>query len=1215
MRRAYYTYHMHVVDNHVRVDKLNTQRESVEQAKGVFRLQEKEEITPLLESIRDNQLNSSDDARKIGEFLFDALFDDVLCHDFFRFHHQVTRIEDQFLRLELDIEEDMPEVAALPWEFMCLPERKNLASMWICTEPKLVFSRRRSLWIPIRKIQLDRNEKLRIALVVSAPTGLGKVVYEPVQDALRKLVEVNTSRIELLPMEEAASSEAIDRLVSRKPHIFHFIGHGRLKDEGDRKVGEIALVDDIDEAMWVDASFFSSLFNENPPNVLMLQACEGGMESASKAFVGVASRCHQQNIPVVVAMQYEISNITATKFALRFYRKLSEGEPVDIAAQEGRKGIALGPTQYRKRDFATPIIFMRVKDGYLFEETLKSVPSPDPPTSNSIPNLPTSNLVPDPPRSSSNNLPSTGAVKFVGREEELSILHQQLQENVQGTISAITGMGGVGKTELALQYAMRYQSNYSGGICWLQVKGIDIGTQIVQFGRLYLKLDPPEDLDVPAQVKFCWLHWPPGEALVVLDDVINYEQVKPYLPLPTETRFKILITTRFQLGRTVKTLPIDVLAEDAALALLEAQIGSERIQRERESAKQLCAWLEFLPLGLELVGRYLYREPDLSLTSMQQRLKDKGLDERAIRRADADMTSPLGVAAAFEVSWEKLEEPVKRLGCLLSLFGLAPIPWSLVQEIDNTRDPSNLVAVSLLQRVGEGSYRLHQLIREFLREKLKHSGWADELEESYCRAMVSQSKQIPQPLTQTSIEDIAVTIPHISEAANTLSDHLRDEDLIIPFTYLGYFYQNQGLYTQAEPWYVKCLALVQTRLGKFHGDLATSLNNLAELYRAQGRYSEAEPLYQEALKLRKDLLGENNPDVATSLNNLAELHRERGRYTEAELLYSEALQFREQLLGENHPAVADSLSGLAALYLGRGQYDEAESYYDRVLKLRQNLLGSDHPDVATSLNHLSNLYSAQGRYGEAESLCRQALEIRQHLLGYQHPDVADNLNSLAAIYYSQGRYSEAEAQFTQALKLRQEVLGSSHPDVANSLNNLGYLYCSQSRYDEAEPLLDQALQLRRSSLGDCHPELAISFDSLATLYIAKNRYGDSESLYRQALQIRQQLFGYSHPDIAASLDKLAVLYHTQKNYSLAEPLFFHALSLRQSLLGENHPDTLTSLNNLAVLYFYQERFSEAEPLLIKALEIRNLLLGANHPDTIYTRKSLEKLQSRTVPVK
>jgi hypothetical protein len=90
------------------------------------------------------------------------------------------------------------------------------------------------------------------------------------------------------------------------------------------------------------------------------------MLSSSQAFVGVASKVVQQNVPVVVAMQYEVTNSTASRFALRFYQQLAANDPVDIAAQYGRRAIALGSTQYRKRDFATPVIFMRVQDGYLF---------------------------------------------------------------------------------------------------------------------------------------------------------------------------------------------------------------------------------------------------------------------------------------------------------------------------------------------------------------------------------------------------------------------------------------------------------------------------------------------------------------------------------------------------------------------------------------------------------------------------------------------------------------------------------------------------------------------------------------------------------------------------------------------------------------------------------------------------------------------------------
>ena len=194
-------------------------------------------------------------------------------------------------------------------------------------------------------------------------------MYQQVQEALEKLANNQTIPVELLPVVTSANAESIDAVLESQPHIFHFIGHGRLQNEANQEVGQIAFTDPDfeDEAMWVDADYFSGLFAQHRPGVVLLQACEGGMLSASQAFAGVASRVVQMNIPVVVAMQYEVSNISASRFARKFYERLAKGDPVDIAAQNGRRSIALGPTQFRKRDFATPVIFMRVQDGYLFK--------------------------------------------------------------------------------------------------------------------------------------------------------------------------------------------------------------------------------------------------------------------------------------------------------------------------------------------------------------------------------------------------------------------------------------------------------------------------------------------------------------------------------------------------------------------------------------------------------------------------------------------------------------------------------------------------------------------------------------------------------------------------------------------------------------------------------------------------------------------------------
>jgi len=372
MAKTYYTYRIRIANyERVQVEQWNAQHQDLGQPSGVFRYKEKlEEIAPLLQIARQkDELNDSSKARALGEALFNVLFNDELRQDFVRFYHHVVQQEKQLLRVELDIDEQaMPEVAALPWEFLCLPARANLGTIWMGTVPDFVLSRRRSQWIPAQPIHLDKDEKLRIALVVSAPPELPPVAYQPVQEALEKLASEQTNRVELLPIVNSANPEAIDTILSKEPHIFHFIGHGRLVNEGNQEVGQIAFVDpEFDEAMWVDADYFSELFNQHRPGIVMLQACEGGMLSASQAFVGTASRIVQQNIPVVVAMQYEVTNSTASRFARRFYQQLAVDDPVDIAAQYGRRAIALGSTQYRKRDFATPIIFMRVQDGYLFK--------------------------------------------------------------------------------------------------------------------------------------------------------------------------------------------------------------------------------------------------------------------------------------------------------------------------------------------------------------------------------------------------------------------------------------------------------------------------------------------------------------------------------------------------------------------------------------------------------------------------------------------------------------------------------------------------------------------------------------------------------------------------------------------------------------------------------------------------------------------------------
>jgi hypothetical protein len=338
---------------------------------------------------------------------------------------------------------------------------------------------------------------------------------------------------------------------------------------------------------------------------------------------------------------------------------------------------------------------------------------------------------------------------FVGRGEELKDLHELLQERGQVMIAAVSGMGGLGKTELAIQYAKQYRHEYLKGICWLQAgEEQNIPTQVVNFTlEIFPSFVVNRDLPPENQVRSCWRQWLNAansghqqsgqeKMLVIVDDVTDYEQVAPYLP-PEGQRIRVIFTTRWELeGANIVKLALKVLEPKAAIKLLKLLVGKDRIQSQEADAKRLCEWMEYLPLGLELVGQYLKKESHLSLAEMLLVLQDRGLKHQAMLRQQGKpwlLTAERGVAAAFDLSWEKLDHETRRLGCLLSLFAAAPIPWQLVELAEQKRGAEceeafnreslemargNLRELHLLQEAGVGVYRLHQLIRRFFREKL-----------------------------------------------------------------------------------------------------------------------------------------------------------------------------------------------------------------------------------------------------------------------------------------------------------------------------------------------------------------------------------------------------------------------------------------------------------------------------------------------------------------
>ncbi|MCS6282677.1 MAG: tetratricopeptide repeat protein, partial [Dolichospermum sp.] len=602
------------------------------------------------------------------------------------------------------------------------------------------------------------------------------------------------------------------------------------------------------------------------------------------------------------------------------------------------------------------------------------------------------------------DIPYRGSVHFVGRETELTTIHEDLR---RGNYVAITGMGGLGKTELVTQYATQYQNNY-GGIIWFNARERSLAAEVFElftFGGLEIpKEQGGKLLTLKQQIAWCWLQYPKTQlpVLIVVDDLTDLTQLQDVVP--QETRFRVLITTRPQHLDTnfIQELPLEFLSPPIALELLQKQLGRnhQRVVNEPETATQICEFLGNLPLGIILVGSYLTTDLGLSLTQMLERLQKRKLAEAALQKRETINQTQLGIKAAFNLTWETLDTQTQYLGAFLSLFSPQFILWDLVVWVikfklkdeekqiiwtdeELTTAKKQLYKVNLLQKGQESpeAYKIHNLVRWFLQEQLAESGEMQPiLEKTFLIPMIAAAKTIPQSPTSQNIENFQLVVVHLEDLGKRLIDEINQEtaaannlpvsmvadEILWVFTGLGKFYKEKGLYQETEFWYQQLVKVCQTLFTGDHSHVATSLNKLALFYHYQGRYSEVEPLYLEALEMRRRLFTGDHPDVANSLNNLALLYNKQGKYSEAEPLCLEALEMRRRLFTGDHRDVANSLNNLGLLYHSQGRYSEAEPRYLEALEMRKRLFPGDNPDVANSLNNLALLYNKQGKYSEAE---------------------------------------------------------------------------------------------------------------------------------------------------------------------------------------------------------------------------------------------------------
>ena len=602
---------------------------------------------------------------------------------------------------------------------------------------------------------------------------------------------------------------------------------------------------------------------------------------------------------------------------------------------------------------------------------------------------------------------------FTGREDILQEIGGALAST--GAV-ALTGLGGIGKTQVAVEYIYLHRNEYSA-LLWVRAASREeLVADLVTTARL-LALPEKDENDDTAMVRAAqqWLQDHP-DWLLVLDNCEDPALVREFIP-PGATG-RLLLTRRasapWNMGEATRRFALVEMtdmkpAEGALLLLRRAKMIAAGAALEsassadRAAAEAVSRELGGLPLALEQAGAYI-EETSCSAEAYLDLYRKQAnrilLEQGAVR----------SVVATFAESFAKIEQANPASAELLRLCAfLSPdaIPEEILTEgafelgpilKPAALDPNELNKAiaetqrySLLRRdPNSRTLAIHPLVQAVIRNGMgeaKESEWAE-------RVVRAVNEAFPE-VELSQWDKCERLILHAQECARLIEKwRLEFEAAGRLLNDAGGYLYERARFAEAEALFKQALAIRETALEPEHPDVARSLNNLGAVYSEQGRYSEAESLYQRALAIREKVLGREHPDVATTLNDWGVLSRRQGKYGEAEQLLLRALCIRQRTLGPDDPHVATSLNNLASLYQDQGRYDKAEPLYERAVAIWEK---TDHPNLPASLNNLAELYREQGKYSEAEPLYRRALAILEKTLGPEHPKVATVLENLAIL--------------------------------------------------------------------------------------------------------------------------------------------------------------------------------------------------------------------------
>ncbi|HKP04430.1 MAG TPA: tetratricopeptide repeat protein [Chthoniobacterales bacterium] len=865
---------------------------------------------------------------------------------------------------------------------------------------------------------------------------------------------------------------------------------------------------------------------------------------------------------------------------------------------------------------------------------------------------------------------------FVGREADLTALDGQL--GVQGATAALVpaqtihGLGGIGKTRLAVEYAWAFADRYS---TLLFVSAETPEVLALNLSRLArpeaLALSEPEEDNESRQLELV-LHWLERETgwLLILDNADSPDAAAAVREvLPRLSGGRVIITSRLASWNAgVQKLALGVLSEVASVAyLLGKCLTRLETENDGEAVAALARDLGGLALALEQASAFINLH-GLSFAEYRERWAREDAAVRAWFDEDL-MRYPRSVATTWETSFAELGDDARALLRLLCWVSTDPAPRGLFRteaaarviaaRLASARSKplpalKELADYSLLQRAGKDSVQIHRLVQEVTRARLpepaeRHAWLSDciHLVDAYAtgdphdpQTWVVWDPLRPHVLSAVSwaekanlfepagrlLSQLGVLLlrkaVHV-ESADCMRRALRlrarhfgprSAEVAGIEGNLGTVSERLDQLAEAELHYQRALAIFEERQLGESADAANVLNNLAALYVSMNRFDEAAAISDRAVTLDRKLLPPGSPKLAPGLSNRGSLLWRLGRFVEAEAAYREALAITEQQHGSAYPEASTIRSNLGLLLQDLGRFQEAEESFRESLEADTAIFGAGHPAVGRDCNNLALLLRLRGKLSEAENLLRETLEKDQRTFGDKHSEVADGYSNLGLVLTDMGRDEEAEQCFRRALAIDEEVHGASHLRVAIVCLNLSFVLRNRGDLAGAMTLGQRALDIQTSKLGEDHPEVASTWNNLGRLAQLDGRLPLARAALRHAMSIDRKAFGRRHSRLGTRLNNLAHIYWQEGRLDRAERLYRAALIADRATHGPAHPEIAVDLYNYAELLRARGRVDEARARHAEAVEIARLFLTGDAERTdLRLRGIVDKWETSTTP--